>query len=167
MVTGACRGKHGDPRGGYAQTGRSQLRRERLVEGRVYGHPAKLAPIWNHSKNSWTRMVFAVARVHLLTDDLLFGSRLEADLRARGHAVSLGLGVEPGAELIVADLTVDAPGRIDALYGSSAPVLAFYSHVEVDVRELAQGAGFAMVVPRSRIAREAPELVERLLATAR
>ena len=112
-------------------------------------------------------MVFGVARVHVLTDDLLFASRLEADLRAGGHAVSLGLGADPRAELIVADLTVDAPARIAALYGSSAPVLAYYSHVEVDVRELAQRAGFAMVVPRSRIAREAPELVERLLATAR
>jgi hypothetical protein len=42
--------------------------------------------------------------------------------------------------------------------------LAFYSHVENEVREQALGAGFDMVVPRSRMAREGAALVERLSA---
>jgi hypothetical protein len=108
-----------------------------------------------------------VACLHLLTDDLLFGSRLQAQLAGAGHVVSLGLTPDPQAELIVADLTVDSAARVEQLRGASAPVLAFYSHVETDVRDLAQDAGLALVVPRSRIAREAPELVGRLLATAR
>jgi len=35
------------------------------------------------------------------------------------------------------------------------------------VRDLARAAGITIVVPRSRMAREAPSLVEQLLATAR
>jgi hypothetical protein len=40
--------------------------------------------------------------------------------------------------------------------------LAFYSHVEADVRQLALDAGFEMVVPRSRMAREGAALVAAL-----
>jgi hypothetical protein len=43
-------------------------------------------------------------------------------------------------------------------------VLAFYAHVETDVKALAERAGFELVVPRSRMAREGPALVERLSA---
>jgi hypothetical protein len=105
-----------------------------------------------------------MARVHVLSDDLLFGSRLQAEL---GAVVSLGPEVDPEADAIVADLTHDASARIAALANWDRPVLAFYSHVEVDVRSEAEAAGFAIVVPRSRMAREAGPLVERLLATAR
>ena len=44
------------------------------------------------------------------------------------------------------------------------PLLAYYSHVEPGVRELALAEGFDAVVPRSRMAREAPGLVGGLLA---
>jgi hypothetical protein len=45
------------------------------------------------------------------------------------------------------------------------PTLAFYSHVEADVKTAAEEAGFDLVVPRSRIAREgAAVLVDRLLS---
>jgi len=46
-------------------------------------------------------------------------------------------------------------------------VLAFYPHVEVEVREQAVAAGIEVVVARSRIAREGPALLAGLLATAR
>jgi hypothetical protein len=109
-----------------------------------------------------------VARVQILTDDLLFGSRLEADLTGAGHTVSHGLVPEGGADAIVADLTHDGPARIAALAAAQRPpVLAFYSHVEVDVRERARAAGFEMVVPRSRIVREGPALLAALLVTGR
>jgi hypothetical protein len=109
-----------------------------------------------------------VARVQILTDDLLFGSRLQADLAAAGHTVTHGIVPEVGADAIVADLTHDGPARIAALAAAGGPpVLAFYSHVELDVRERARAAGFEMVVPRSRIAREAQALVAALLATGR
>ena len=44
------------------------------------------------------------------------------------------------------------------------PVLAFYAHVEADVKQLAEEAGFELVVPRSRMAREGAALVDRLSA---
>jgi hypothetical protein len=108
-----------------------------------------------------------MARVHVLTDDLLFGSRLQADLLAAGYDVTFGLQVDVRAEAIVADLTHDASARIEGLAGSERPVLAFYSHVESEVREQAVAAGFELVVARSRIAREGPALLAGLLATAR
>jgi hypothetical protein len=107
-----------------------------------------------------------MASVCVLSDDLLFGSRLQAELTAAGHEVTLAPTVDPQADVIVADLTHDGIERIDALSGVTAPVLAFYSHVQVDVRERAEAAGIDRVVPRSRIAREAAALVGTLLATA-
>jgi hypothetical protein len=42
--------------------------------------------------------------------------------------------------------------------------LGVYSHVDVDTKRRADAAGFDLVVPRSRMAREGPDLVERLVA---
>jgi hypothetical protein len=42
--------------------------------------------------------------------------------------------------------------------------LGFYPHVQPELKKRAEAAGFDMVVPRSRIARELPDLVEKLLA---
>jgi hypothetical protein len=108
-----------------------------------------------------------MARLQILSDDLLFASNLQAQLLAAGYETAFGLAVEPGCDAVVADLTVDARSRIEALASVELPVLAFYSHVESDVRALARAAGIEVVVPRSRIAREAPVLVAQLLATAR
>jgi hypothetical protein len=108
-----------------------------------------------------------MAPVHVLTDDLLFGSRLQAELEGAGHEVTLGLRAAEGAELIVIDLTHDGAARLSALPEPRPHTLAFFSHVDTDVRADALAAGIELVVPRSRIAREAPSLVAQLLATAR
>jgi hypothetical protein len=101
-----------------------------------------------------------VARVALLCPDLLFGSKLQGALRAAGHEP-----VAPGeeAEVLVIDLTDDPDARIEQSVGAQIPRLAFYSHVEQDVRRRAEEAGIDRVVPRSRMAREAAALVESLL----
>ena len=74
-------------------------------------------------------------------------------------------------EVLVVDLTdpalrgadeVRALGDAGAL--SRTRTLGFYSHVEAEARERAQRAGFDLVVPRSRMAREGAELVARLAA---
>ena len=73
----------------------------------------------------------------------------------------------PGADALIVDLTFDTPERIEhtrLFRPAGVPVLAFYSHVETDVRDLAERAGFDLVVPRSRMAREGAALTERLLA---
>ena len=111
-----------------------------------------------------------MARVVAFIPDLLFGSNVLGALRAAGHEVALvgdadALGRElPGAEVLVVDLTVDAAGRIAVQRPPGVRTLAFYSHVEGGVRNAAEQAGFDLVVPRSRMAREGPALVARLLA---
>jgi hypothetical protein len=105
-----------------------------------------------------------VATVALLCPDLLFGSKVEGALRAAGHEVRRvpGPRAARSAELLVIDLTSDAEQRLQDL--PELPTLAFYSHVEQDVRQLAEAAGVDRVVPRSRMAREGAQLVEAMLA---
>jgi hypothetical protein len=108
-----------------------------------------------------------VPRIALLCPDLLFGSRVEGALRAAGHEVFRVASPAEAAEaaLLVMDLTADAEERLAGLGGAGEPpTLAFYSHVEQDVRRLAEQAGVEKVVPRSRMAREGAALVEGMLA---
>lgn len=102
-----------------------------------------------------------MARLAVLCPDLLFGSKLTSMLVAGGHEVVAA--DDPAADLVVVDLTDDADARIEATSGATAPRLGFYAHVEQDVRERAEAAGFARVVPRSRMNREAAALVAGLL----
>jgi hypothetical protein len=71
------------------------------------------------------------------------------------------LGEDPRADAIVCDLDdVDA----EAIVATGLPSLGFYSHVDVETKRRAEAAGIDLVVPRSRMARELSELVERLLS---
>ena len=105
-----------------------------------------------------------MARVVAISSDLLLGSKVEAMLSAAGHEVTLSpsLAAAPleGANLIVADLDAEDP---EALASADTPVLGYYSHVDVETREAAEAAGIDLVVPRSRMARELPELATKLL----
>lgn len=109
-----------------------------------------------------------MARVLAYVPDLLFGSNVVGALRGAGHDVELVSSLDhldPGVEVIVVDLTAEVSERIatvTALDRGGARVLAFYSHVEGEVRSAAQDAGFELVVPRSRMAREGAALVTRL-----
>lgn len=106
-----------------------------------------------------------MARVVSVADDLMLASRVDAMLTAAGHHVVLARSLQEasldGAELIVADLDVESP---EALVGLGMPVLGYYSHVDAATRQAAVAAGVDLVVPRSRMSRELPQLVERLLA---
>ena len=109
-----------------------------------------------------------MARVLAFIPDLLFGSNVVGALGAAGHEVHLVsyLGDErqlAAADLLIVDLTADAAARIAAIPAERPPALAFYAHVEQDVRQLAESAGLELVVPRSRMAREGPALVDRLV----
>jgi nucleoside-diphosphate-sugar epimerase len=116
-----------------------------------------------------------VARVVAYVPDLLFGSNVVGALQAAGHDPVLVSDVEgirrelPGADAVVVDLTADAGERIaqlTAILRDGVRTLAFYSHVEADVRAQAERAGFDLVIPRSRMAREGASLVTRLVESS-
>ena len=107
----------------------------------------------------------AVARVALICPDLLFGSKLRGALR-RGRATRWCLrATRPTCRWWTSPPTRDE--RLAAARRTrELPTLAFYSHVELDVRRRAEEAGVDRVVPRSRMAREAAALVDALAAAA-
>jgi hypothetical protein len=106
-----------------------------------------------------------VARILAIVADLLLASRVQESLRAAGHEVrvvqALPEAVDADVEAIVCDLDLADPAAVAAL---GPPALGFYSHVEAATRRAAEEAGVDLVVPRSRMSRELPELVERLLS---
>ena len=105
-----------------------------------------------------------MARVVAISTDLLLGSKVEAMLGAAGHEVTLSPALAEAplddAELIVVDLDAENP---EALVGLGIPVLGYYSHVDVETKQAAEAAGLDLAVPRSRMARELPDLVAGLL----
>jgi hypothetical protein len=106
-----------------------------------------------------------VARVLAVAPDLMFASRIEATLGAAGHDVEIAGSVAEAAgledvELLVVDLDREPA---DGVVGLGVPVLGFYAHLNTETRESAEAAGVDLAVPRSRMAREMPALVERLL----
>lgn len=100
-----------------------------------------------------------------MAQDLLLGSKVEAMLAAAGHDVTLSSALADapldGADLVVADLDAESP---EALAGLGIPVLGYYSHVNVETKRAADAAGIDLAVPRSRMARELPQLVDQLLS---
>jgi len=123
-----------------------------------------------------------MARVVALVPDLLFGSQVKGALMAAGHEVELvgdetrvrdrfGNAAAPTVAVLVVDLTndtLDGPALVEALSVegvlAQTRTLGFYAHVDVSVRERAERAGFDLVIPRSRMAREGAVLVRRLAA---
>ena len=104
-----------------------------------------------------------MARVVAIVSDLMLASRVSESLKAAGHEVSVVPKLpEPlEAEAIVCDLdTAD----LDAIAAAPVPVLGFYSHVDVETKQRAETAGLKLVVPRSRMSRELPQLLDRLLS---
>ena len=98
-----------------------------------------------------------MARVAVVVPDLLFGSKVEGGLRAAGHEL---VAADADPDLVIADVEVVDPTGV-----AGRKRLGFYPHVQPELRTRAEDAGFDLVVPRSRIARELPDLVERLVAS--
>jgi CheY-like chemotaxis protein len=123
-----------------------------------------------------------MALVLALVPDLLFGSRVQGTLQAAGHEVELigepasvavRLKSQPQAAVLIVDLTneeLDGAALVQSLADAGMlaglRTLGFFSHVDTDVRKRAEQAGFDMVVPRSRMAREGGDLVTRLAELA-
>ena len=115
-----------------------------------------------------------MARVVALLPDLLFGSKVQGMLAAAGHDVTVvgspaaALEQLAGSDLLVADLCEEAQDRITLLAAAAGTtkLLAFYLHTDVETRVRALDAGFDLVVPRSRMAREGASLADGLRASA-
>jgi hypothetical protein len=121
-----------------------------------------------------------MARVLALVPDLMFGSRLRSALESAGDELQLVAAEPPlrarladeslpAPEVVIVDLTddqLDGAGVVESLLAAGllggARTLGFYSHVDAAARERAERAGFDLVVPRSRMARETAALVARL-----
>ena len=105
-----------------------------------------------------------MAKIAAIVSDLMLASRVQEGLRAAGHEVSVTSALpDPlDADAIVCDLdTVN----VDAISATPVPTLGFYSHVDVDTKQRAETAGISKVVPRSRMSRELPQLIESLLTS--
>ena len=96
-----------------------------------------------------------MARVAVVVPDLLFGSRVQGGVQAAGHEL-VAADAEP--DLVIADVEVMDPAGV-----VGPRRIGFYPHVQPELKKRAEAAGFDLVVPRSRIARELPELVDQVL----
>jgi hypothetical protein len=105
-----------------------------------------------------------VARVVAIVADLMLASRVTTSLRESGHEVEQ-TATPPseldGVDLVVADLDAAAP---EELAVTEVPVIGFYQHTDAETKARADAAGLEIAVPRSRMVRELPELVERALS---
>jgi hypothetical protein len=109
-----------------------------------------------------------VSRVVAVFDDLLLGSNVLGMLGAHDAKLSGGANVDvDGVDLLIVDLaatTFDGVALVESLDLGDTKTLGVYSHVDVETRRRAEAAGFDLIVPRSRMAREGAALVEKLTA---
>ncbi len=100
----------------------------------------------------------------LLGNDLMFGSKVEAMIREAGFQPVLAGDADEAldraatAKLLIVDLT---DGSFDgaSIVANGTPTFGFYAHTDDETRRRALAAGFAIVVPRSRMMREGAELI--------
>jgi hypothetical protein len=104
-----------------------------------------------------------MSRVTAVVADLMLASRVRTSLEAAGHEVEQDTEIPDeldGVDVVVADLDVVSP---EALSELGVPVIGFYQHTDAETKRRADAAGLAFAVPRSRMVRELPELVDRAL----
>ncbi len=101
-----------------------------------------------------------MAPIAVFVDDLMLSSRVTESLTASGHQpiIARSSREAEGAMLVICDLDCVDHSEMVAL---GIPVIGFYSHVDQETRQRAEEAGVELVIPRSRMARELPDLVAR------
>jgi DNA-binding response OmpR family regulator len=118
-----------------------------------------------------------MSRVALLCPDLLLGSKLEGSMRAAGHQVErydgedMARAAVDSVDVLVVDLGADEYDGAVLVESmrmgrelEGVPAVGFYPHVDVETRRRAVEAGYDVVVPRSKMARETAAVVEGALA---
>ncbi len=107
-----------------------------------------------------------------LVDDLFFAAKVLETAKHAGVEVKtvsngdalLALAQQAAPALVIVDLNARAGGveaveRLRAA-GVTTPVVAFLSHVQVDLAERARAAGCAQVLPRSQFTRDLGRILE-------
>jgi hypothetical protein len=105
-------------------------------------------------------------KVAALVDDLFFSSKISATARQVGSEIVLCRSAEAvptDAGRICVDLnatTFDAVSEIGKLKAiHTAPIIAYLSHVQVDLKRRAEEAGADQVLPRSVFVQQLPALL--------
>ncbi len=114
-----------------------------------------------------------MGRVVALVDDLFFQSKMLETARQVGAALKLVTTADAlqsevqtqAPALVIVDLNarsgpVEAVERLRAT-GYAAPVLAFLSHVQVELAERARAAGCDEVLPRSKFTQQLAAILAR------
>lgn len=106
--------------------------------------------------------------------DLFFATKIAATARVAGvalelvpHQRAIARASEPGTALVLLDLHApDAVALVSGLKAAqpSLPVVGFFSHVEIALRQAALAAGVDAALPRSAFVSRLPELLQRGLA---
>ncbi len=112
--------------------------------------------------------------VAIAVSDLLFQSRIDAAARALGlapciadsaGALAVALAARPAIAVIdLHERALDPTAAITDAKAAGARVLAFGRHTEPATLRAARDVGADLVVPRSQLAEELPELLRSLLA---
>lgn len=109
-------------------------------------------------------------RVVAYMDDLFFQMKLAetakhlgVEIKVASSAESLFQLLEPPPELVIVDLNarsspLQAVERLRAAY-PALRVIGFLSHVQTDLAEKAQSAGFDKIMPRSKFSMQLPDIL--------
>jgi CheY-like chemotaxis protein len=119
-----------------------------------------------------------MADVLALVDDLFFQAKLTETARHLGIALqtvasgeallaatAASRGTADGPRLLLVDLNARA-GALQAIEtlqgeGNPIPIIAFLSHVQVDLAERARAAGCRQVMPRSKFTAEMASILQQ------
>ena len=113
-----------------------------------------------------------MAKVVALVEDIFFIAKMKetakqtgVELETAGTAEALASAARASAtSLLIVDL--NARGSIEAIErlrtaGNTLPMIAYLSHVQVELAERARAAGCTEVMPRSKFTRELAEILSR------
>ncbi len=117
-----------------------------------------------------------MANVLSVATDLMFTSKISGTARAVGltaatvsNLAALRAALASGdVKVVFVDMSMPTEITCDAIAASRevATTIAFYSHVQTQLREAAESAGAHEVMPRSRFVTELPEMLERIAKTS-
>ena len=120
-----------------------------------------------------------MADVIAVASDLIFSTKISGTARAVGFEAmivsttkALGAALDAGdVRLVIVDMSLangEAPAalRYSASHASKPTTVAFYSHVQSELREAAEQAGAVLIMARSKFNEQLPQLLRQYCARA-